>query len=107
MTDDTSLPAHDESTDVPTDQPEAPQPDDTTPATPEQIASLQRQLRELNEQIERDRRRMRDNEIARLVRLRDAETDEATRREIQTFLDQVLAEAEAEDAAREADPGER
>ncbi len=66
--------------------------DDGTPASPEQIAALWRQLQEFSEQIERDRTRFRDNEVARLTRLRDAEPDEAIRAEIQQALDRVLAQ---------------
>ncbi len=66
--------------------------DDGTPASPEQIAALWQQLQEFSAQIERDRKRFRDNEIARLTALRDHQTDEATAAEIQQLLDRVLDE---------------
>ena len=67
--------------------------DDGTPASPDQVAALWQQLREFSDQIARDRRRMRDNEVARLTALHDAETDESVRAEIRVALDRVLADA--------------
>ncbi|HOB05948.1 MAG TPA: hypothetical protein PKM36_11840 [Propionibacteriaceae bacterium] len=82
-----------EPTQTPADEPY----DDGTPASPEQIAALWQQLQEFSEQIERDRKRFRDNEVARLTALRDAEPDEATKAEIQHALDQVIAGDEGPD----------
>lgn len=71
--------------------------DDGTPASPDQIEALRRQLREFSEQIQRDRQRFHDREVARLTTLRDNETDPSVRDEIQRALDQVLAQDPASD----------